>query len=398
MNKISLFKKANHKVKAKDAKEPKVDLVFLSTLLFIMLFGVFMVYEASLAYAERVFDDRFHFAKLQIGWSIIGIVGMYILSKINLNVLRKYAPLLFFVACGFLLFVLLPTPFAPEVYGARRWIVLNPEPFPAIPGLGRASFQPSEFAKLACVIFFASLLSSEKIKSLSFYKSAVMFTAYLGFVCGLIVLEPNFSTAFITGVIILGIYFLSNASLYYFLISGPLLVLTAGIYAFSSAYRRSRIQTLLNPEEVDRAGAGYHIHQIMMALGSGGLLGRGMGKSLQKYGYLPEVTADSIFAVLGEEFGYVGSIFLIVLFGFLIWRGMQIAKKAPDMFSSLLVSGVILWISIQLLINLCAMVRIMPLTGIPLPLISYGGSSTIFLLWGLGLVLNVSRRVKFSHD
>ncbi len=375
-----------------------IDLAFTSILAVIILFGVFMVYEASLAYAEVVFNDRFHFVKLQIGWSIIGVVGMYIISKIDINLLRKYAPMLFFIACGFLLFVLLPTPFAPEVYGARRWIVLNPEPFPAIPGLGRLSFQPSEFAKLACVIFFASLLSSEKIKELPFKKIALVFTGYLGLVCGLIFLEPNFSTAFIVGTIILGIYFLSNASLWYFIISGPILGAAAALYAFSSAYRRSRIQTLLSPEEVDKSGAGYHIRQIMIALGSGGFWGLGMGKSRQKYAYLPEVTADSIFAIIGEEFGFIGTVFLVTLFGFLLWRGILIAKKAPDMFSSLLVSGVILWISVQLLINLCAMVRIMPLTGIPLPLISYGGSSTIFMLWALGLILNVSRRTKLSNE
>lgn len=382
----------------KKGKEGSVDFAFLTVLSIIMAFGVFMVYEASLAYAERVFDDRFHFLKLQIGWSIIGIIGMYIISRLDLSLLKKYSPLIFFTACGFLAFVLLPTIFAPEVYGARRWIILNPEPFPAIPGLGRASFQPSEFAKLASIIFFSSLLSSEKIKNLVFKKSALVFTAYLGLVCGLVFLEPNFSTAFILGVIILGIYFLSNASLWYFVMTGPLLAVVAAVYAFSSAYRRSRIKTLLSPEDVDKSGAGYHIRQIMIALGSGGFWGLGMGKSRQKYAYLPEVTADSIFAIIGEEFGFIGTTFLIILFGFLLWRGILIAKKAPDLFSSLLVSGVILWISIQLLINLCAMVRIMPLTGIPLPLISYGGSSTIFMLWALGLVLNVSRRVKFSNE
>jgi cell division protein FtsW len=394
MNKPGVFKRLSNKT----ATIGTVDLAFVAILAIIILFGVFMVYEASLAYAEVVFKDRFHFVKLQIGWSIIGIIGMYIISKIDVSILRKYAPLIFFTACGFLLFVLLPTPFAPAVYGARRWIVLNPEPFPAIPGLGRLSFQPSEFAKLASVIFFASLLSSEKIKEMQFRKIALVFTGYLGLVCGLIFLEPNFSTAFIVGTIIVGIYFLSNASMWYFLIATPLMAITAGAYAFSSAYRRSRIQTLLNPEDVDSSGAGYHIHQIMIALGSGGFWGLGMGKSRQKYAYLPEVTADSIFAIIGEEFGFIGTCFLITSFGFLLWRGILIAKKAPDMFSSLLVSGVILWISIQLLINLCAMVRIMPLTGIPLPLISYGGSSTIFMLWALGLILNVSRRTKTSNE
>ncbi len=393
MNNLKKIKKTLDKVKVES-----VDLIFTFILSLIILFGVFMVYEASLVYAEMVFGDRLHFVKLQLGWSVIGLAGMYFLSKIDLTILRKYVPLIFFAACGFLMFVLLPTSFAPEVYGARRWIILNPEPFPSIPGLGRASFQPSEFAKLACVIFFASLLSSEKMKSLPFYKSAFIFTGYLGLVCGLIFLEPNFSTAFILGVIILGIYFLSNASLWYFIIIGPLMALNAAIYAFSSAYRRSRIQTLLSPEDVDKSGAGYHIRQVMIALGSGGFFGLGMGQSRQKYAYLPEVTADSIFAVIGEEFGFIGTTLLIVLFGFLLWRGILIAKKAPDIFSSLLVSGVILWISVQLLINLFAMVRIMPLTGVPLPLISYGGSSTIFMLWALGLVLNVSRRTKLTNE
>lgn len=374
-----------------------IDSIFLSLLFVVVLFGLYMVYGASVAYAERVFDNRFHFVILQIGWVSVGLIGMYIISRLDLEIIRFYAPYLYFLACALLIFVILPTNFAPEVYGARRWIVINPEPLPTIPGLGRISFQPSEFAKLASIIFFASFLSSEKIRDLPFKKTALAFTGYLVLICGLIFLEPDFTTAFITGVIIMGIYFLSNASLLYFFIAGPIGAIISALYAFSSEYRRARIQTLINPEEVDRAGAGYHIHQIMIALGSGGLFGLGMGKSRQKYSYLPEVTADSIFAIIGEEFGFIGAVLLITLFAALLYRGITIAKKAPDRFSSLLVSGVILWISVQMLINLLAMVRIMPLTGVPLPLISYGGSSTIFMLWALGLVLNVSRKTKLSN-
>lgn len=368
-----------------------IDNVFLVIIISIAAFGLLMVYEASVVYASDVFGGKYHFLFLQMGWMLIGFTGMFFLSRMDLQIVRKYSPYIFILAVILLVFILIPSIFAPSVYGAKRWFVLNPAPLPMIPIIGRISFQPSELAKLASVVFFASFLSSARIKDLGIWKSVIRFNLLMLFVCGLIFIEPDFTTAFILGVILIVMYFLSNVSIVYFLIAGPILALVGVIYALSSEYRRERVQTLLNPESIDKMGAGYHIRQIMIALGSGGVFGLGLGHSRQKYAYLPEVTTDSIFAIIGEEFGFIGTTLVVAAFCALILRGLAIAQKAADPFSSLLASGIITWIGVQALINLGAMTRMLPLTGVPLPLISYGGSSMIFMLWGLGLVLNVSR-------
>lgn len=381
-----------------------VDRSFLYLVLLIAGLGLFLVYEASVVYSDNVFGGKYHFLILQSGWVLLGLIGMAIFASINLEWLRKYSLLLFGVTILLLLFVLLPTVFAPSIYGARRWIYINPSPFPTLPILGRLSFQPSEIAKLTGVIFMSAILAArdlkKSVKSDPYYNFVFMglFSSVLLLVCGLVAFEPNFSTAFIIAVIFLGMYFLSNGSLLYFLIVAPVLGIVAAVYAFSSEYRRTRIYTLFDPESIDKSGAGYHIRQIMIALGSGGFLGLGLGQSRQKYAYLPEVTADSIFAIVGEEFGWIGATVLILLFVMLIMRGIKIAKNAKNRFESALVTGVMVWISIQMIINLGAMARILPITGIPLPLISYGGSSAIFLLCGLGLVLNVSKGAKIEAD
>lgn len=382
----------------------QVDKNFLYLVLVIVTIGLFLVYEASVVYSDNVFGGKYHFLILQSGWMAIGLVGMFLFASIDLDFLRKYSLWLlgFTVLC--LIFVLIPTVFAPSIYGARRWIYLNPDPFPVIPGLGRLSFQPSELAKLAGVIFMSAILSARDItktvKADPYYNFVFMglFSGALLLICGLVAFEPNFSTAFILASIFLGMYFLSNGSILYFFIVAPVLAVVAVVYAFSSEYRRTRIYTLFDPESIDKSGAGYHIRQIMIALGSGGFWGLGLGQSRQKYAYLPEVTADSIFAIVGEEFGWIGATALILLFVMLIMRGMKIARYAQNRFESTLVSGVMVWVSVQMLINLGAMTRILPITGIPLPLISYGGSSAIFLLCGLGLVLNVSKNAKIAVD
>lgn len=379
----------------KPEKRNPVDGIFLLIVAILVVFGLLMVYEASVIYSFNVFGDKYHYAKLQLAWVLIGFTGMFLLSRVKLDLLRKYSFWIFLGAVFFLLFLFLPLPFAPTVYGAKRWIILNPSPFPAIPLIGRIGFQPSELAKLASIIFFASFLSSDRLKENGPLKVSLKFAAILGAVFLFVAAEPDFTTAFVLALILIGMYFVSNiAPFYYFLAGVPILGIATIAYAFSADYRKDRIQTLINPENSDVSGAGYHIRQVMIALGSGGFFGLGLGQSRQKYAYLPEVTADSIFAVVGEEFGFVGTTLLVSIFILLIWRGLVIAQRADNKFSMLLVSGVILWIAVQMVINLGSMVRLLPITGIPLPLISYGGSSAVFIMWGLGLVLNVSRGIK----
>lgn len=372
-------------------KNTSVDKVLISLILIILGFGVFMVYEASVVYSDNVFGGKYHFLILQSGWALIGLIGMVVLSFLDINVIKKYIPYLYVTSVIMLIFVLLPTIFAPEVYGARRWIVLNPKPLPEIPGLGRASFQPSEVAKLSTLLFISLYLSSEKQLKKKSTRIIGEILMLVGLVSVLIFLQPDFKTGLMVALISFSAVFFSNISLIYYGVGIPLMTIGAGIYALSSEYRRTRIQTLINPESIDKLDAGYHIRQIMITLGSGGLWGLGIGKSIQKYSYLPEVTADSIFAVIGEEFGFIGTTMVIVLFLALIMRCFKISQNTNDLFSKYFSIGIAVWIGFQALINIGAMARILPLTGIPLPLISYGGSSTVFILWALGIVLNISR-------
>jgi len=192
-----------------------------------------------------------------------------------------------------------------------------------------------------------------------------------------------------TGVLV---YFISGAPFIYFLAGVPAIIATALGFIFSSPYRKQRLLTFLNPDLSDPLSVGYHAQQIAIALGSGGLTGIGLGQSRQKYGYLPEVTADSIFAIIGEELGLVGALLLVALFVFIIYRGFSIAKRQKDKYTNLLAAGITSIFMFQVFLNLSAMVRLVPLTGVPLPLVSYGGSSMIFTLAGLGILLKISRK------
>lgn len=377
---------------------PSVDSLFLGLVLILCVFGLFMVYEASVVYANTVFGGKYHYVILQAGWMGIGLSGMAVLSRISLVYVRRISGLLFGIGIGFLAFLFLAhflSPlefFAPNVYGAHRWFVFNPKPLPVIPGIGRISFQPSEYIKFASLLFFAHLLDGTGKSDDKRVRDWIIFIGTSALALCFIAVEPDMTTAVVYAIICAALLYFANVKGMLFVVLGPILAGVATLYAFSSPYRKARLTTLLSPNEVDAQGVGYHIRQIMISLGSGGFFGLGIGHSRQKYAYLPEVTADSIFAIVGEEFGFIGTTILISLFIALLFRGYRIAQRARDTFSLLIVAGIMSWMAIQTLINIGSMVRIMPITGIPLPLISYGGSSTVFLLWGLGIVLNVSRQ------
>lgn len=371
--------------------------ILVINIIALVLIGILMVYESSIIYAITNFGNKYHFLLLQAGWMIIGITGMFIISKIDGEILRRFSLYIWIFSIVSLILVLIPTPFAPEVYGARRWLVLNPEGLlPAIPILGRVNFQPGEFAKVASILFFSSLVTSERYLKDEPFKKFLKYFALCVFNVGLIALEPNFSTSFVLAIIITAIYVFSDSSLKYLFYTAPLGILAIGTFLFSSEYRRLRIMTLFSPEQSDKLSTGYHINQIMIALGSGGLFGLGLGRSRQKFDYLPEVTADSIFAIIGEEMGFIGAIFVVSLLVFLIWQCFSIATKSENRYLGMVSAGVAIWLMVQTFINLGAMVRLLPITGIPLPLLSYGGSSAIFILLGLGLVLNASRYIKID--
>lgn len=358
--------------KLKKSRFSKGDKLIFFLPLALSLFGLFMIFSASSVAALRDFEDKLYYVKHQGLWVLAGFFLFFFFSRFNLNILKKYSALIF-LAGLFLLFLVLVPGLGVEVYGGRRWLEL-----------GFFRLQPAEIMKISLVIYFSSLLE----KKIDF----VQFATITGLVVFLIMLQPDLGTAVIIASLALCLYFVAGAPLKQIvkvlaiaLVVGPLLIL-------ASPYRKQRLLSFLN-SSFDVQGASYHIRQILIALGSGGVFGRGLGQSRQKFLFLPEVTTDSIFAIIAEEFGFIGSSILILLFVILVHRGLKIALLTKETFSRLLVTGIIFFIGVQTIINLGAMVALVPLTGVPLPFISYGGSSLMISLSGMGIVYNVSRRI-----
>ena len=337
---------------------------------------------------------------------MVGLLGFAFFSNYDYRKLRFVSFVMFAVSIGLLIIlgliglVLCRTPedagliFAPCINGASRWLYLNPAPFPPIPYLGVLSFQPSELAKLAIILYLSTQLSKFEDKK---YQKTDPFVVYLTTTLSfafLLLLQPNMSTAVLVFLIGSVIYFVSSYPLLPFLISTPLIGLLGVILMLTSQYRRARLLTLLGLSADSGYEAGYHIKQILIALGSGGIFGLGFGQSRQKYQYLPEVASDSIFAIIGEEFGFIGASIIILVFAYLIYLGLDIAKKAPDSLGRMLATGITSWIGLQFFINIAAMTKLIPLTGMPIPLISYGGSSMLFTLMGLGILRSVQKAAK----
>lgn len=355
------------------------DLALLVGVLVLLLFGVVMVYDASVVYAHEVFGGKYHFLLLQAVWVLLGALGAFVVYRVGYQRLSKFSFAILLVSLFFLILTVIPLPsiyekFVPEVYGARRWLIVP----------GKISFQPSELAKFSFILYLSAWLSKEKQKLLSFL-------FLLGILCGLIVLQPDYGTAAVLAAIGLCTYFVSGASLLKLVPLGVVLGILGIFFIISSPYRMERLQTYLDPATADPLSSGYHIQQILIAIGSGGPFGLGFGQSRQKYEYLPEVTTDSIFAVIAEELGFMGAVAVIGAFAFLIFKSFAVARNAPDELGKLVATGVASWLAIQVLVNLAAMTALLPLTGIPLPLISYGGSSMIFMMMAIGLLLSVSR-------
>lgn len=349
----------------------KADWLFVALVLGLAIFGLIMIASASVVEAYRDFGDKLYYLKLQLQWVGIGLLGFILASFFDYRRLRLLAiPLLIFslVCLGLVLIPGLGT----KALGAQRWL-----------GIGSFRFQPAELAKLAFVLYLAAFMSRKK--------NPLPFLILLTILIGLIILEPDLGTAVIIAATGLVVYFASGAPIFWIGLIGGLGAIGGLGLIFSSPYRRERVLTFLNPTR-DPLGASYHIRQVLLALGSGGLLGMGLGQSRQKYEYLPAAATDSIFAIIAEELGFIGAAGVIVIFLLLIWRGFQIAKGAPDRFGYLLATGIISWIGFQALINLSAIVALVPLTGVPLPFISYGGSSLVLIMTASGILVNISRQ------
>lgn len=345
------------------------DYLLLNLVLILTIFGILMVFEASSIVAEQDFGDKFFYVRQQMVWAVLGTMSLFFFSRFRYQTWKKISVFLMVLTLGLLIIVLIPG-MGIKALGARRWL-----------SLGGVSLQPAELAKLSFVIYLASLFSQKP--------KFIPFVITLGVLGGLIMLEPDLGTTIV--LISSGFfqYFAAGASLFSLASVGIIGFLGGMILILKSPYRKERFLTFLDLGR-DPLGASYHIKQVLLALGSGGLFGLGLGASRQKYAYLPEAMTDSIFAVIAEEFGFFGSLILIGALLLIIFRGLKISQEAPDHFGQLLAVGITSWIGIQALVNLAAMVALVPLTGVPLPFISYGGSSLVINLVGIGILLNIS--------
>ncbi|HEA47101.1 MAG TPA: putative lipid II flippase FtsW [bacterium] len=352
--------------------------LFLITLALISI-GIIMVYSASAILSLDKYNDSYFFLKRQLAWVFLGLVGMLFAARVNYRALPKLLkPALFFTLL-LLILVLFPQ-FGKEVAGARRWL-----------RMGDFTLQPSELAKLILILYMADTLSRKKEKIKNFTYGFLPPLIILGTIFILILLQPDLGTALIILVVILGMLFVSGVRLkhlfFLFLITLPSIWLLIN----KVGYRKRRILAFLDPWS-DPLGDGYQIIQSLIALGSGGILGRGLGEGTQKLFYLPAPHTDFIFAILGEELGFLGGMAVIILFGAFIYFGARIARRAPDLFGSLLALGITTWIGLQAMINIGVATGTLPTKGIPLPFISFGGSSLIFSLIGVGFLLSISLR------
>ena len=357
-------------------KKPMDRLLFVLTCLLTCV-GIFMVYDASYAFSiEHFHGDSFHFVKRQFVWAAIGCVVMLITIRVPYWRWRGVAVFAVSIAALLLIGVLIPH-VGLRLNGARRWI-----------GHGAVQFQPSELAKLALVLYLAHKCSGGAKTLREFRQGLLPPLLVLGALVALVVREPDMGTAIVLGGTGLVVLFLAGARSKHMgaLLGGALLLGTA--HAISKSYSLSRLSTFLNPK-ADQFGAGYQVWHALIALGSGGLTGMGLGEGREKL-YLPMANTDFIFPVIAEEWGLIGTLILLTVFFLVAWRGFIIAYHTKDVFGTLLAAGITTMITLQALLNISVATASLPNTGVPLPFISYGGSSLVLMMAGIGLLLNIS--------
>ncbi|WP_102271546.1 stage V sporulation protein E [Cytobacillus massiliigabonensis] len=363
-------------------KRTTPDLILIIVTLTLLAVGLTMVYSASAVWAEYKFNDSFFFAKRQMLFAAVGIAAMFFIMNIDYWTWRTWAKVIIVICFVLLVIVLIPG-IGNERNGSRSWI-----------GVGAFSIQPSEFMKLAMISFLAKFLSEKQKLITSFKKGLVPSLGLVFLAFGLIMLQPDLGTGTVMVGTCIVMIFIAGARIRHFIILG--LIGLSGFVGLvlSAPYRMKRITSFLDPWE-DPLGSGFQIIQSLYAIGPGGLFGLGLGQSRQKFFYLPEPQTDFIFAILSEELGFIGGSFVILLFALLLWRGIRIALGAPDLYGSFLAVGIVAMVAIQVMINIGVVIGLMPVTGITLPFLSYGGSSLTLMLMAIGVLLNISRYSRF---
>ena len=387
---MSREKKAVKKQKTKK-KTDYYEYSLLAVIILLTCFGLVMLYSTSSYMAELNYGDDMYYFKKQAAISFGCIIIALGISQIDYHILTKFTGVLYGMAA--VLMILVKTPLGRTANGARRWLNLGP-----------LSFQPSEVAKIAVIVCLSYMIVNmgRNIKTLKAFMilagsgSALAFLAYA--------FTDNLSTAIIIFCITMGLIFIAHPKVKPFLIAAGVGVALIIIFVMilsssletSSSFRLRRILVWLHPEDF-ASGDGYQTIQALYAIGSGGFLGRGLGNSIQKLGSVPEAQNDMIFSIVCEELGILGGIILLLLFAYLLYRLFFIAQNAPDMFGSLMVSGIFIHIALQVIFNIAVVLNLMPNTGVTLPFVSYGGTSIVFLMSEMGLALSVARQIKFKE-
>jgi len=371
----------------KSQKPGRMDFTLAIIVFALVVVGLIMISSASVVISYELTGGNYHFLKRQLIFGVIGLVAMLGMSMIDYRLWRKYALHIMIIALVLLAIVLLPF-FSDPVKGAHRWI-----------WIGDFGFQPSEFAKLAILIYLSGWLARRKDDIKSFSRGFLPFILILAIVVFLVMMEPDLGTMAIIAGSAAVVFFVAGASTLHVVLGLTSGIVLLATLILSAPYRLNRLTAFLNPSS-DPQGIGYQIKNAMIAIGSGGLWGLGFGNSRQKYLYLPEAHTDAIYAVIVEEMGFLRSSVIIILFILLALRGYKIAKEAVDDFGRFLAVGITTWFIFQAFINLSAILGLIPLTGVPLPFISYGGSSLIINLAAVGILLNISkyRLTQLKHE
>lgn len=398
---MSILKHNSKKSFRTSKPQYKPDMIILIFAIVMAVFGAIMIFDASVYQANTVFNDQFYFLKSQLIWLVVGTIPAVLVYFWDYRKLLKLSLPALVITIILLAAVLI---LGEATNGSKRWFSIGPIP----------KIQPAEFAKLTLIMYLANWLAKREYKYKDFrsamregfIKNLLGFLVILGIVAVLILLEPDLGTTMILCITCFLMFLMAGedkthtfASLSVILLLIPIAVLAAIL----EPYRLQRIITfmslLFTGEVADPQGSGYQMQQILIGIGSGGLFGKGFGQSRQRFGYLVENTAftDSIFAVILEELGFLGGTLIIMAWLVFLWRGLKVAMNAPDKQGRLLAAGITIWLVLQTLLNIAANVGFIPLTGMPIPLISYGGSSTIVSLIGFGILLNISKYTKENN-
>lgn len=361
-------------------KTDHIDWFILLSVVGLMLFSVAFVYSASATFADARFGSS---EKLLFNHGIrvvLGLIAVFVFARIDYHVWERLAKPAYIISLGLLAIVLVS---GARVKGATRWIDIGP-----------VNFQPSELAKFALVMFISTMLA-ERTRSINDFKRGILpIVLWTLPCCGLIALQPNVSTAGALFLMMFVLLFVGNARADHLSVIGFFTILIGGVYALAAPYRRNRILAFFGLGDGMENNAAerinYQLKQALLAFGNGGIIGAGPGRSIQRDFFLPESYGDFIYSIIGEEYGFIGAGIILTAFGLLLWRGLAVAKRAPDAFGQLLAAGITIVLVVYAVVNAGVTCGILPTTGLPMPFISYGGTSVLFSSAAVGILLNIS--------